>query len=51
MTENYERCKKAIMKWRQNPANMQRTLEINKIYKRKYDSWKKASKCYLAILL
>ena len=51
MTLSYEQNKKHIYKWRENKTNMVRQLHINKLYKRKYDSWKRESKIYLAILL
>ena len=46
----YAQNKQHIYKWRQNDTNMQRQLEINRLYKRKYDCWKKEVKIYLAIL-
>jgi hypothetical protein len=51
MTLKYEKNKHNILKWRQNETNMQRQLEINKLYKRKYDEWKRTIKIYMAILL
>ena len=51
MTLKYEQNKKNIYKWRENETNMQRQLQINKLYKRKYDAWKKETKIHLAILL
>ena len=47
MTENYERCKKAIMKWRQNETNMQRIRAINARSIR----YRRECKIYLQILL
>ena len=33
MTLKYEQNKKNIYKWRENETNMQRQLQINKLYK------------------
>ncbi len=49
MPPTYEQNKIHIYKWRQ--SNLQRTREINKLSKRKYDTWKKISKVFLNILL
>ena len=51
MSLKYEQNKKNKYKWRENEINMQRQLQINKLYKRNHDAWKKETKIYLAILL
>lgn len=48
---SYAQNKEHIYKWRSNEDNMKRQLHINMIYKRKYDSWKKIKKEFLAILI
>jgi hypothetical protein len=47
----YAQNKKNIYKWRQNETNMRRQLDINKLYKRRHDAWKKVKFEFLAILI
>ena len=51
MPSTYAQNKENIYRWRSKPENMARQLEINKIYKRKYDAWLKISKIFFNILI
>lgn len=51
MTYTYAQNKENIYRWRSNPDNMTRQLEVNKLYKRKRDSWLKISKIFFNILI
>ena len=46
---NYFQNKKHIYKWRE--SHMDRSREINKLFKRRYDCWKKNQKEFLLILI
>lgn len=45
----YQQNKNGIYKWRM--ANLEQVREINKQWKRRYDTWKKIQRTFLAILL
>lgn len=49
MPPTYEQNKKHIYKWREN--NIERSRELIRKGKAKYDTWKKVQKIYLSILL